>query len=106
MHLHKPYIGVNRLVTYSIGLYAINLIGSFVPENYAQVSAIVCNIRRLTPEQADENVFGCRSEAESKEIVSSFLMEQALDAEARIPPSGRCDVLMDLMLPSPDGFGS
>ncbi len=103
---YGPQNGINRPVTYSIGLYAINPIGRFVPENYAQIADIVCNIRRLTPERANRNVFGCRSEAGSKDIVSSFLMGLASEAEAEIRPSGRCEVLMDLMLPSPDGFGS
>ena len=106
MYPYRPYIDINRLVTYSIGLYAINLIERSVPENYAQILIRNCNIRRLTPERVALNISGCLPEAGSIIIVSSFLMGLAREPEPEIRPSGKCDVLMDLMMPSPDGFGS
>ncbi len=106
MYLYRPDVDMNRLVTYSIGLYAINLIERSVPENYAQISARNCNIRRLTPEWVALNTFGCLPEAGSSVIVSSFLMGLAREPEPEIRPSGKCDVQMDLMVPSLGGFGS
>ncbi len=106
MRSYKPNIEINCSVIYSIGLYAINLIESSVPENYAQISAIVCNIRRLAPDWVAINIFGCRPEAGSSVIVSSFLMGLARGPEPEIRSSGECDVQMDLIMPSPDGFGS
>ncbi len=106
MYPYRLHVDMNRLVTYSIGLYAINLIEGFVPENYTQISAIVCNIRRLIPEQANLNVFGCHSEAGLRKLVPSFRMGLAWEAGAKIRLSGRCDVMMDLLSSFPDGFGS
>ncbi len=106
MYPYRPYSDINHLVTYSIGLYAINLIERSVPENYAHILAKNCNVRRLTPEQVALNIFSSLPEAGSSVIVSSFLMGLARETESEIQPSGKCDVLMDLMVPSPDGFGS
>jgi hypothetical protein len=106
MQSYEPNIEINRSVIYSIGLYAINLIERSVPENYAQISAIVCNIRRLTHKWVAINIFGCCPEAGSSGIVSSFLMGLARVPELEIQPSDKCDVRMDLIMPSPDGFGS
>ena len=103
---YAPNIDINRSMIYSIGLYAINLNERYVPESYAQIPAIVCDIRRLTPEWVAINIFGSRPEAGSSGIVSSFLMRLAREPGSKIRPSGKCDVLMDLIMPSSDGFGS
>ena len=103
---YAPNTDINRSVIYSIGLYAINLNERYVPENYAQIPAIVCDIRRLTPDWEAINIFGCRPEAGSSVIVSSLLMGLAREPEPEIRSSGKCDVRMDLIMPSPDGFGS
>ena len=106
MHVYKPNTDINRSMIYSIGLYAINLIERSVPEKYAQISVIVHNIRRLTPKWVAMNIFGRCPEAGSSKIVSSFLMGLAREPEPEIRPSGKCDVLMDLIMPTSDGFGS
>ncbi len=106
MYPYRPYLDINHLVTYSIGLYAINLIERSVPENYAHILAKNCNVRRLTPEQVALNIFSSLPEAGSSVIVSSFLMGLAREQEPEIRPTSKCDIQMDLMMPFLDGFGS
>ena len=106
MQSYEPNIEINRSVIYSIGLYAINLIESSVPENYAQIPAIVCEIRRLTHDWMAINIFGCCPEAGLSVLVSSFLMRLARVPELEIRPSDKCDVQMDLIVSSSDDFGS